>query len=325
MSSRSRVWRAATVAAAALALVGLAMPAAEATPGGRPVPGAPSVRPPAPLPTKPVTVTISPSGNALVGIAYPITATFSHIVIDRVAAERHLPVFVNGVRAAGAWYWVDSSTAMYRLRPKPHGQGFWPGHARIEVRASLAGVVLVHTSTLNYVGAPTTTRVSKFRTPAAFVALVSATTDMMRVTLDGKLARVIPVSLGKPGWITRSGIKTTMEKYVAKRMTSQALGITDPSQAYDLIAPYATRLTYSGEFVHGAPWATGRLGRWNGSHGCTNVSVSDAKWFYDTVVEGDPVITTGTTKPTEYYNTIGGVYNMPWAQWLARSALKGKA
>ena len=39
---------------------------------------------------------------------------------------------------------------------------------------------------------------------------------------------------------------------------------------------------------------------------------------------GDVVVTTGTSRTTEYYNSLGAVFNMPWKVWLAHSALKGK-
>jgi lipoprotein-anchoring transpeptidase ErfK/SrfK len=309
----------ASIVAVAFALGLGAVPAASAATGGPAAPSGPVVRPAPPKPakpSKPVTVTLTPGAGSVVGIGYPITARFDTNVLDRAAAERHMPVQVNGVAARGAWYWKDARTALYRL------PSFWPGHAVIVVRLSLSGVVLNHRGGFDLVGARSTSRLYAFRTARALVANVNAKTDRMKVTIDGRLARNLPVSLGKAGWETRSGIKTTMDKYVARRMTSQQLGITDPKQAYDLIAPYATRITYSGEFVHGAPWAMGRLGKWNGSHGCTNLSVADAKWFYTTTVVGDPVVTTGTSKSMEYWNSIGGVYNMPWKAWLAHSALK---
>jgi lipoprotein-anchoring transpeptidase ErfK/SrfK len=250
-----------------------------------------------------------------VGVGYPITATFSAPVQHKADAERHMHVWVNNVWSRGAWYWKDSRTAIFRQ------QSFWPGHARIDVRLTLKGVVLQRTSGRLYVGATGTTRVHTIRTGHSFIARVNAKTDRMVISVDGKVVKNFGVSLGKAGFETRSGIKTTMDKYVTRNMTSQELGLT--TEHYNLWAPFAVRITYSGEFVHGAPWAAGRIGRWNGSHGCTNLLTSSAKWFYDNTLVGDVVITTGTSKSMEYWNSIGGVYNMPWSQWLAKSALRG--
>ncbi len=36
------------------------------------------------------------------------------------------------------------------------------------------------------------------------------------------------------------------------------------------------RLTYSGEFIHAAPWSVGSQGSANVSHGCTGMSTANA-------------------------------------------------
>jgi lipoprotein-anchoring transpeptidase ErfK/SrfK len=298
----------------------LVAPAAASAPvGPLPVPTAAPRRPsPAPpgLPRAAINVRLSPANGTVVGIAYPITATFSASVANRAAAERHMRVYVNGIASHGAWYWRNSRTAVFRA------QSFWPGRSRIQVRLTLAGVELNRSSTTSFVGSSATTRPHLLRTSRVLVARISATTHRMLVYVDGKVVRNVGVSLGKAGFETRSGFKAVMEKYLRREMTSIELGLTNES--YDLWAPYATRITPTGEFVHGAPWAAGRIGRRNGSHGCTNLLTSDAAWFYDNTIAGDLVITTGTSRAMEYWNGIGAPYNMPWAQWLAHSALKGR-
>ena len=61
------------------------------------------------------------------------------------------------------------------------------------------------------------------------------------------------------------------------------------SDSYDLPVYYATRVTWSGEYVHAAPWSVGSQGYANVSHGCTGMSTENAEWFFDTVREGDVV------------------------------------
>jgi lipoprotein-anchoring transpeptidase ErfK/SrfK len=311
------------VLAASVALVAslTAAPATAATPSPAPLPTAPSVRPapsPPPLPAVGVTVKVTPRNGAVIGIAYPLTATFSAPVANRAAAEHNLHVFVNNRFSTGAWYWRSSTVAVFRT------QGFWPGHATITVRLTLSGVELARTSKVRYVGASTATRTHTIRTARALVAKVDALTDRFAVFVDKVRVKTFLTSLGKPGFETRSGIKSVMEKYELRHMTSVAAGITDPGDQYDLQVPWAVRITPTGEFVHGAPWATARLGRYNGSHGCTNLSTADSHWFFDAVIPGDPVVTTGTGRAMEYWNGIGAPYNMPWTLWLSRSALKGK-
>jgi lipoprotein-anchoring transpeptidase ErfK/SrfK len=273
---------------------------------------------PPPLPLTWVGITVTPANGSIIGVGYPITVHFSVNVSRKALAERHMRVFLNGKGARGAWFWKDARTAMYRQI------NFWPGHARILVRFTLGGVELARSTTRSYVGLRATTRAILLRTPRSFIAKINAHTDRMTVLIDGKVVKVFGVSLGKPGFETRSGIKTTMDRYLKRHMTSQELGLTNPKDQYDLWAPYSVRITYSGEFVHGAPWAASRIGRWNGSHGCTNLFTADAKWFYTHTIPGDVVVTTGTSRTTEYYNSLGAVFNMPWKVWLAHSALKGK-
>jgi lipoprotein-anchoring transpeptidase ErfK/SrfK len=315
------------VLAASVALMAslAASPATATTPPPSPSPTVPTTRPappkppPPPLPASRFSVTVTPRNGAMVGIAYPITAKFTVPVTNKAAAEHNLHVYVNGRFAAGAWYWKNSSTALYRL------QGFWPGHATIQVRMTLSGVEVGRTSKLRYIGSTTTTRTHSVRTARALVAKVDGRTDRFTVYVDRVKVKTFLTSLGKPGFETRSGIKAVMEKYALRHMTSVAAGITNPHDQYDLQVPWAVRITPTGEFVHGAPWALARLGRYNGSHGCTNLNVPDSRWFFQNVIPGDPVVTTGTPRTMDYWNGTGAPYNMPWALWLSHSALKGKA
>ena len=310
-------------ASVALAVGLFAAPAGAATvaPTPTPIPTAPAPRPapPAqPIPAAAFHVTVTPAAGTVIGVAYPITAKFSVPVVDRAAAEHRMHVYVNGLFSNGAWYWRNSTTAMFRL------PGFWPGHATIEVRLTLAGVEVAHSPTLSYVGDASTSRTHTLRTARSLVAMVDGVKDRFTVVIDGKPVKVFRTSLGKKGFETRSGIKAVMEKDALRHMTSVAAGITDPKDQYDLQVPWAVRITPTGEFVHGAPWATARLGRYNGSHGCTNLTTSDSQWFFDHVIPGDAVVTTGTPRAMEFWNGLGAPYNMPWAQWLAHSSTKGK-
>jgi lipoprotein-anchoring transpeptidase ErfK/SrfK len=211
-----------------------------------------------------------------------------------------------------AWAWSDPRTAIFR--PKE----FWPGHATVTVSAAPTYAVLGRADDrdIRWAGGASST----FSTGPARVITVDAQTDQATVVADGVTVRTMPVSLGMDGWETRSGTKVLMEKYEVKHMTSESIGAEDE---YELDVPYAIRLTNSGEFIHAAPWATDRLGRWNGSHGCTNVSMADAKWLYHNHLYGDPVITTGTSRSMDPSNGAGGVWNVPWKTWKAGRATVG--
>jgi len=272
---------------------------------------------PQPKPAQGVSVSVYPQSGGTVGIAYPITVNFSHDISHKQLAEENMRVFVNGKLSSGAWMWQSNSSAMFRQRT------FWPGHATITVKLTLKGVDLYESKQFRFIGRASTTRIYTLHTARAFVAKVNATTDRMKIYIDGHLVKNFPVSLGKKGFETRSGVKAVAEKYPTRHMTSKLAGITDPHDQYDLTAPWAVRITWSGEFVHGAPWAAFRIGKFNGSHGCTNLLTNDAKWFYDHSATGDPVVTIGTNRPMEPGNSIGGPFNIAWSTWLAHSKLKG--
>jgi lipoprotein-anchoring transpeptidase ErfK/SrfK len=261
-----------------------------------------------------VRVSISPSSGK-VGVGQLITATFSAPVRFKAKAEAAMTVTSDAALPPGSWAWINSTTAVYR--PKD----FWPGKTRIAVELDLRKVPLNSDASTKWIGGRTTDRVDRFRTARSFIARINSDTHQMRVFRNGRLVKVFGVSLGKPGFATRSGVKIiTGEKYRWQRMTSDQLGLTD--EFYDLQVPYAVRITPSGEFVHGAPWAASRIGYWNGSHGCTNLNVGPAKWFFNHVKPGDVTVTTNTGRRMEPWNgTPGSYWNYPWKQWKAMSAL----
>ncbi len=105
-----------------------------------------------------------------------------------------------------------------------------------------------------------------------------------------------------------------VEKFRHKRMNSETIGI-DPNSAdgYDINdVEYAMRVTYSGEFVHAAPWSVGSQGYANVSHGCTGMSTDNAAWLYNQSIPGDVVEYTGTSKQMTLTNGYGD-WNLGWA------------
>ncbi|MGV1006024.1 MAG: L,D-transpeptidase [Candidatus Nanopelagicales bacterium] len=255
-------------------------------------------------------VSISPQ-SATYGVGIVVTARFSHPVpwADRQAVIKQLKVKSSRKLGAAGWAWVDAQTA--KFRPKE----FWPADAKVTVtaRASYVPVGLVtdeagEQQALRWAGEAK----RSFRVGRSQIIRVNGVTDQASVVRSGAVIRYMGVSLGQPGWETRSGTKVLQERYYVKRMTNTSIGAAEP---YQLDVPYAIRITDSGEFVHAAPWATGRIGRYNGSHGCTNLLTADARWLYSNYLYGDPIITTGTNRWMTWNNGMGGVWNVPWSVW----------
>ena len=83
---------------------------------------------------------------------------------------------------------------------------------------------------------------------------------------------------------------------------------------------YAMRLTWTGEFLHASPWAAADWGKNRTSHGCISMSTENAKWLFENTEVGDPVVVTGTPKQQTPGDGVT-VWNVPWNEWVAGSAL----
>lgn len=309
----------------------------------KPSPTGPDPAKPVPLPSPRIIVnaTFTPTGNSLglsprstsnLGVGVLPQLTFSHSISNKAVVERHLTVTARSMLdqtvtpVLGSWAWLDDRTIMFRPLK------YWPGHAQIAIASTLGGAVMGKSGSHYLVGAPSLEQAYSFTTGRSFIAFVNGKSDRMNVYIDGQKVKTIPVSLGQKGWETRNGVKVIgTGKEPTHTYTSAALNLTSATDTknpayYQLVAPWNTRLTPSGEFIHAAPWAYFRIGKWNGSHGCTNMRIEDAKWIYDTTIPGDVVVYSNTGGATEAPgNGPGGLWNIPWHAWLAKSALSNSS
>jgi lipoprotein-anchoring transpeptidase ErfK/SrfK len=248
----------------------------------------------------------SPTAGQTYGVGEPITVTFDTPVTDRAAVQRALVVTASRPIGPAGWHWFSNERAEYRP------QKYWPANTTVTVKANLTGVQ-AGPSTFGASDSSTTFKIGRAR-----IIAISDETHQMAVFDNGAIVRTAPVSMGQHQgtWITRSGIKTIMSIERTVRMDSATVGITG-SGAYDEIVPYAMRLTWSGEYIHGAPWSVYAQGSYDVSHGCVNVNLDNASWLYSTSLVGDVVSTTGTGRSMEWDgNGTGGVWNVPWATWM---------
>lgn len=262
-------------------------------------------------PPRSLRATVSPGDGAEVGVGQPVVVTFNTPVTDRAAAERALRVVTDQPVGEAGWYWFSNSQVQYRA------QHYWPSGTSVTVTAALSGV---RTGSTTW-GVKDTT--STFTVGRSQVLRIDDTTHQMTVVRDGAPVRTVPVSLGRHQgtFETRSGTKTVMAIQRTVHMDSRTVGITGPD-AYNEVVPFAMRLTWSGEFIHGAPWSEWAQGKQDVSHGCTNVSLANAEWLFHNSLVGDPVETTGTSREMEPGNGWGGGWNVSWADWKAGSALR---
>ena len=250
---------------------------------------------------------VLPAEGEPVGVGMPITVTFDRSIENRADIERAMHI-VTPVPIEGAWAWTSNRQVEFRPRT------YWPGSMDAEVHLDLRGVQakdgvygardFVHTVTFG----------------PSMVTTVDAKTFTATVLRDGTVARTIPITTGKAGWETRSGIKVVMSKERTRVMDAATGGTSrsDP-EYYRLLVEYAMRVTDSGEFVHAAPWSVGYQGKANVSHGCIGMSTDNARWLFEQTLVGDIVEVRGTGRDQDMGNGIT-LWNEPWSQWLERSA-----
>ncbi|MBE1589192.1 Ig-like domain-containing protein [Nonomuraea angiospora] len=250
---------------------------------------------------------MSPLDGEKVGVGMPVQLLLSRPVTarsDRAAVERSLEVRMSKP-VEGAWSWVSDREVQFRPRE------YWPVGEKVTVVAHLAGV----RAGRDLWG--TRDRSLTFTVGDEHITKIRNATHRAVVRENGEVVKTIPVSLGKPGDDSWSGVMIAQEKAADILMDSATIG--RPGEYYAR-TKWNVRMTYSGMFFHAAPWSTGAQGNRNVSHGCVNASMANARWFYNFTQRGDIIEVTGTSRKLQFGNGP-----TPWAKswddWVAGSAL----
>jgi len=217
---------------------------------------------PVPKPV-PGVASVLPATGAVVGVAHPVVVTFTVPVTDRVAAERSIRVTSPG-NVTGHFEWVENNVVQWVPAQ------YWPAHTHVSV-----GVQALTTG---------------FDTGDQLLGVASISAHTFTVSRDGEVLRTMPASMGKPTRPTPIGNFTALSKERTVVMDSRTIGIPLSSpEGYKITASYAVRVTWSGVYVHSAPWSVDSQGYANVSHGCINLGPDDAAWYFNTVNVGDPI------------------------------------
>jgi lipoprotein-anchoring transpeptidase ErfK/SrfK len=248
-----------------------------------------------------------------VGVGMPAIVQFDSAVTDeayRQAVEKAMRISVSP-KQEGSWGWLDNRQLMWRPKDR------WVPGTTVRLEAPLSGL---QTGPSKWVDNDDS---GGFTVGASMVSHVDITRHTMTVTRNGQLIRTMPISAGrnKMPYITRSGTKVIIEKLPSVIMDSATSGIPkgDP-EYYREKVDWDLRVTWTGEYLHSAPWSVPSQGRANVSHGCVNLSPANAKWMYDISRPGDIVDFTGSNRP--FLPTEGiGVWQYSWSAWQQQSAL----
>jgi lipoprotein-anchoring transpeptidase ErfK/SrfK len=231
---------------------------------------------------------IAPLEGETVGVGMPVIVTFDIPVTDRAAIERHLEVDAKPA-VHGTWHWYSDQEVHFRPRH------FYKPGSEVTVNVDINSIDAGN-GVYGQMDRSVTFDVGK-----KVVSRIKVKKHLMNVFINDRHARTIPISAGMKGYATRSGTKIIMEKYRVKRMDAATTGVSRSDPEYYNIPDvyWAMRVTYSGEFIHGAPWSVADQGEANVSHGCVGMSLEDAHWLYERSSRGDPVFVTGTKRKIE--------------------------
>ncbi len=262
------------------------------------------------------------------GVGQPIVARFDDSV-DKVAAELTLAVTTTPA-VEGSWSWVSDREAHWRP------QSYWAPGTKVTVEAKAFGVDM--TTPDGRVLHGQENQSASFTIGQSKVAKVDNNTKQMLVYIDGAHVRTIPVSLGKEtpylskdgrlvDFRTTSGPHVVTEKHDPVEMRPNLTcplrvpGSPGCDPEYYVETVYkAVRISNDGIYVHSAPWSEWAQGSSNQSHGCVNVSATNATWFYNTFSAGDVVEIANTGVQLRLTDGLGD-WTLSWEEWKKGSAL----
>ena len=238
------------------------------------------------------------------GAGQPVIVAFSRAV-NKNAAEKAIEIKTSPA-VEGKFYWKDDKTVHWRPAK------YWAAGTTIKVNVTMFGVKLGKTT----YGAKNAS--THFRIGRQLIAISDNRTHLTKVYIDGKLVRTMKCSLGKGGgttgangehisYWTAGGPHVVLGKKRKHTMSSASYGVNDPKDPNYYVSEnieFCTRISYSGEYLHAAPW-NGSLGRANLSHGCINLSTADAKWVYNNFLVGDIVDVKNTPRELPIWNGLG--------------------
>ena len=215
--------------------------------------------------------TFNPVGGSTVGVGEPIIINFARPIADQPMAERAIHVS-STPPVPGKFYWLTPSQV--RWRPL----SFWPAHTAVHVDAAGA--------------------TEDFRTGDSLIATADDATHQLTVSRNGAVEQTFPMSMGMAagGHQTPNGTYYVLDKKAKVVMDSSTYGVpVNSAYGYKVDVQNAVQFDNSGDFVHSAPWSVADQGKRDVSHGCINISPSNAQWFFDNFGAGDPIVVKNST------------------------------
>ena len=258
-----------------------------------------------------ISASISPSDGRTVGIGAPILISLGTDIDDTTGRQNiEKAITVTTVpKTEGGFAWIRHDDGWgLDWRPK----NYWAPGTKVTVAANLYGVSYGN----GLYGEEDLT--SSFTIGRSEITKADIKTHRLKVYRDGKLAFDFPTSFGlesDPGRVTRGGTYIVMSKEYLHLMNNPAYHYTN-FKAY-----YAVRISNNGTFIHANQDTADVQGKENVTHGCANLTLANAKLFYDQTLYGDPVEVTNSSIPVSASDGDIRDWSIPWAEWQSLSAL----
>jgi lipoprotein-anchoring transpeptidase ErfK/SrfK len=239
---------------------------------------------------------------------------------DKQAAEKAVKVTTTP-HVDGAWAWSDDNRMYYRP------QGYWPSGTKVTIDANIYGVKLGNGL---YGQADKSAHFTVGRKQVT-VADDNAPKSVNTVTVydaAGKAIKAFHTSMGEHSGVTVNGnyinfytldgTYTVLEHDNPAYMSSDSYGLPSSSpQGYAREPIYwSTKISVDGIYLHELD--TTVYAQEHGadvSHGCLNLSLAHAKWFYKHSIVGDPVVVNGAKHAPKIQVWQGGGWSVPWSAW----------
>jgi lipoprotein-anchoring transpeptidase ErfK/SrfK len=259
-----------------------------------------------------VTATEFPADGLSVGVGQPVVFRFDHDISDpagRAAVVSHLHI-TESQPVLGGWHWFSNRELHFRP------ESYWPAKEQVAVSWDLAGWNAG--SAMWGEGSGNI----HFSVGDARVSFANLETHLMTVTDNGRVVAIYPISGGKATDPTMSGVHVVLDRSSVVRMNSATNGVpVNSPDGYDELVYSDVHISDSGEYVHAAPWSVNDQGHQNVSHGCINLSPSDAVLFFAFSRVGDVVLVDGSPRPPAVGDHGVMDWDTSWSDFSPANAL----
>ena len=191
---------------------------------------------------------VLPNDGEVVGVGQPVAVQFDENIPNRLAAQKAIKITTNPP-VEGAFYWLNNREV--RWRPAQ----YWKPGTTVDVAVNTYGVDLGD----GLFGQEDVT--THFTIGDEVIATADDNTKIVTVRRNGEVIKTMPTSMGKNSTPTNNGIYIVGDRFSHIVMDSSTYGVpVNSPNGYRTDVDWATQITYSGIFVHSAPWSVGSQG-----------------------------------------------------------------